>query len=89
MWRLLLAPPGARIEVVMMGKELVLREILRNSTPLALSMRDPGAQSTEPTSDYYTVFSEMQSASCLWVSYSVKLLIQPSRDGQRKTKSLS
>lgn len=46
----------------MMGKELVLREIPRNSIPLALSMRDRGVQSTEPTSGYYSVFSEMQSA---------------------------
>lgn len=64
----------------MMGKELVLREIPRNPTPLALSRRDPGAQSPEPTSDYYSVFSEIRSALYLWVSYSVKLLIQLCRN---------
>lgn len=44
----------------MMGKELVLREIPRVSALSAPGMRDLETQSMEPTSDAYSMFSEMQ-----------------------------
>lgn len=60
MWWPLLAPSGARTEVVMMGKELALREIPRDSSLSAPAMRDLEAQSMDSTCDDYSVFSEMQ-----------------------------
>lgn len=79
MWWSPLAPSGARTEVVAMGKELVLREIPRDSGLSAPGMRDLEAQSMEPTNDDYSVFSEMRPALYLRGPCSVKPLIQLTR----------
>lgn len=75
MWRPL-ALSRARIEVVMMSKELVPREIPRNSALSAPGVRDLEAQSTR---DDCSVFSEMQPALYLRGPCSVKPLIQLTR----------
>lgn len=79
MWWPPLALSRARTEVVMMSKELVLREIPRNSALSAPGVRDLEAQSMEPTRDDCSVFSEMQPALYLRGPCSVKPLIQLTR----------